>query len=114
MRTMIVKDPSKLTKLEIWFPKYSSAYTELEERCVLLAKYKVDAGSPVLIVEFTKAKHLMGQRYCIPRHEVQSMKVDSNGKIPVYIVPMSRLYTYDTVADVKETVNKLFPSKEEE
>jgi hypothetical protein len=111
---MIVKNPNALTKLEIWFPKYSSAYTELEERVVLLAKYKVDAGSPVLIIEFTKAKHLMRQRYCIPRHEVQTMKVDSNGKIPVYIVPMSRLYTYDTVEDVKQTVDELFFYKKED
>jgi hypothetical protein len=109
---MILRAPHLLTKLEVWFPRYHDQYEDGKERVVLLAKYKVDAASPVIIVEFTKAKHLIGQRYCIPKKEAQSFSLDSNGKIPCYVVPMSRLYTFNQVDEIKEIVATLFPQKE--
>lgn len=112
MKTMIVKNPNVLTNLDIWSPRYKDKYGELAEPVVLMAKYKVDAASPVIIVTFSKAKHLMGQRYCIPRHEAQAHKLGSNTKIPCYEIPLSHLYTFNTVDEIKKTVNMLFPGQD--
>lgn len=101
---MIFKDPKALTRLEIWSPRYKDKHGDLAEPVVLLAKYKVDASSPWIIIEFTKAKHLKGQRYCVRRLVAQACKLDSNTKIPCYAVPLSRLETWDTVEDIKNTV----------
>lgn len=100
---MIFNRPELLTHLDIWAPRYSDQY-EGGERVALLAKYKVDQASPWIIIEFTKAKHLLGQRYCIKRSDVQSCKLDSNTKIPCYSVPMSKLEHWETVNEIKNTV----------
>lgn len=105
---MIFKTPHILTKIEVWFPKYSTKYTDLKERVALLACYKVDGGSPWIIVEFTKAQHLKGQRYCIKRSDAQACPVVMNGNkktaIPCYEVPMSKLENWDTVDEVKQVI----------
>lgn len=98
------------TVLDIWMPRYSSAYTETGERVALLACYKVDHGHPWIVVEFTKAKHLIGQRYCISREEARRCPVDSNGKIACYAVPMSKLQPYDTADEIMQTINDIWPS----
>ena len=100
---MIFKTPSHLTKLEIWAPRYSDKYIS-GERVALLAKYKVDAGSPWILIEFTKAKHLQNQRYCIKRSDAQNCAIDTNGKIPCYAVPMSMLETWNTVEEIKQVI----------
>ena len=102
---MIFNKPSLLTHLEIWAPKYSEAHKVGGERVALLAKYKVDAGSPWLIVEFTKAKHLLGQRYCIKKAAAQSCTIDYDQKIPMYAVPMSKLENWTTVVEEKAIIN---------
>lgn len=105
---MIFKRPSMLTKLEVWFPKYSTQYTDKQERVVLLAKYKVDSGSPWIIIEFTKAKHLLGQRYCIKRSDAQEFPTVMNGTkktaIPCYEVPMSKLENWASVDEVNNEI----------
>lgn len=106
---MIFKNPHLLTHLDVWAPKYSTQYLPEGERVVLLACYKVDNASPWIIIEFTKAKHLIGQRYCVSRKVVRDCVVASNTKIPCYSVQMSKLERWDTVEEVKEIVNKLFP-----
>lgn len=90
------------TILDVWFPRYSSAYTETGERVALLAKYKVEQSTPILIVEFTKAKHLKGQRYAIRRSNVMKFPLDSNGKIPCYAVPMSAFESYSIYGEMIE------------
>lgn len=105
---MIFKNPSLLTTLDIWTPRYSDQYKD-GERVALLAKYKVDAGSPWIIVKFTKAKHLIGQRYCIKRSDAQQCKLDTNGKIPCYAVPMSKFEHYETVQEINGIIDELFP-----
>lgn len=100
---MIFNKPHLLTKLEIWTPRYSDAYKD-GERVALLAKYKVDQASPWILVEFTKAKHLNGQRYCIKRVDAQRCNLDTNGKIPCYAVPMSKFENWDTVQEVKSII----------
>lgn len=104
---MIINKPHLLTKLEIWMPRYSDMYTD-GERVALLACYKVDNASPIILVEFTKAKHLKGQRFCIERKKAQSFRVDNNGKIACYAVPMSAFEGWDTAQEVIEIANLLF------
>ena len=103
---MIFNKPHVLTRMEIWSPRYKDKHGELAEPIVLLACYKVDAASPWIIIEFTKAKHLMGQRYCVQRSVAQSCKRDSNTKIPCYAVPMSKLEHWDTSEEVKRVIDE--------
>lgn len=105
MKTFSKDEPR--TVLDIWYPRYSSQYTDIGEKVALLAKYKVDAAAPWVIVEFTQAKHLLGQRYCVRRRDAQACRIDSNGTIPCYAVPMSKLEPYDLASEVKDTVEEL-------
>lgn len=98
---MIVTEAYRHTKLDIWYPKYSAQYTDTQDRVVLLSKYKVDHGTPIILINFTKAKHLMGQRYCISRGKAQKYPVESNGKIECYSVPMSALDTWEKASEQK-------------
>lgn len=100
-----------MTKLEIWWPKYSAKYDlEYGEKVALLHRQKVYNGSPVIIVEFTKAKDLAGQRFAIMRKDCLEHEIGTNGAEPnnMYIVPMSHLEPWETVAEIKELVNNLF------
>lgn len=105
---MIINKPHLVTKLPIWAPRYSDAYTDTDERVALLAQYKVQQATPVLIVEFTKAKHLAGQRFAILREKAMSYPLDSNGKIPCYAVPMSAFENWETGQEVSEIAESLF------
>lgn len=105
---MIIKDPSMLTTMEIWQPKYSAAYEDGGERVALLAKYKVEHATPVILVTFTKAKHLEGQRFCITKEEAMRYPVDSNGKIPCIAVPMSALKGWETMQEVHDLATNIF------
>ncbi len=105
---MTIRNPALLTVLPIWAPRYSSAYTESRERVALLSKQKVDFATPVVLVKFTRAKHLEGQRYCILKETAQSYPVDSNGVIPCYAVPMSAFESWETHQEVAEIANSLF------
>lgn len=105
---MIINKPHFCTKLDIWAPRYSDAHTDLSERVALLAQYKVAQSSPVIIVNFTKAKHLAGQRFCIKKEDVLRCPVDSNGKIPCYAVPMSAFESWETGQEVNEIAMSIF------
>lgn len=108
----LIHKPHLLTRLEIWAPKYSTAYTDTEERVALLAKYKVDYASPVIIVEFTKAKHLMFQRFCIDREKAKSFPLESNTKIPCYAVPMSAFEPYELATELRDEAFSVFEERE--
>ena len=97
-----------LTKLEIWQPRYSSTYTDTKERVALLACYKVNQATPIILIEFTKAKHLLGQRFAITREKATSYPVDTNGKINCYAVPMSAFSNWETQAGVYQMANNMF------
>jgi hypothetical protein len=105
---VIFKRPDLLTHLDIWAPRYSDKYKEGGEWVALLACYKVDQASPWIIIEFTKAKHLIGQRYCIPRKLAQDCPIDSNSKIRCYAVPLKKMEHWDTVEETKAIVEELF------
>lgn len=106
---MIINKIHQCTRLEVWFPRYSDQYKDTTEKVALLAQYKVDQASPVIIVDFTKAKHLKGQRYCIFKQEAMKFPIDSNGKIPCYAVPMSAFETWETGAEARAIAFELFP-----
>jgi len=109
---MIFKNPHILTKIQVWTPRYHDKKDGDGEWIVLLAKYKVDNASPWILVEFTKAKHLMGQRFCIKRSDAQTYRIEKNGKkasaIDCYAVPISKLERWDTVEEVKQIVERIF------
>lgn len=93
---MIINKPYMHTKIQIWSPKYSSMHGIQEEPVVLISKSKVDHATSPFIVEFTKAKHLMGQRFAIYRGKAQACPLSSNGKISCYEVPLSLLESWQT------------------
>jgi len=101
---MIFNYPHRLTKLEVWFPKYSTQYSDVGEKVALLHKDKVDHATGWFLVEFTKAKHLEGQRFCISKKKAQSCPVGTNGKAPMYEVPMSMLEDWGTASEVKQVI----------
>lgn len=109
---MILKDPSKLTTLDIWAVRYKEQSKGTGEWEVLINDYHVDNAhaSPVVIVTFSKAKHLQGQRYCIKRSDITSspteMHKSKQGRpIRRYVVPFSKLEGYDTAQEVKDIIN---------
>lgn len=105
---MTINKPHICTRLDIWFPRYSSAYTDTGERVALLSKDKVDHATPVFIVNFTKAKHLLNQRFAITREDAMRFPIDSNGKIPCYAVPMSAFEHWESAAEVAAIANSIF------
>lgn len=106
MKSTILKKTDHPSTMVIWFPRYSDAYKESQERVALLAKYKVDSSQPHIIVEFSKAKHLIGQRYHIKRSEAMTYPLDNNGKIPCYAVPMSAFDYYEWASEVRDAAFK--------
>lgn len=106
---MIFRQPHLLTKLEIWSPRYSSKYNKEGEWVALLAKYKVQQASPWILIEFSRAPHLKGLRFCIKRSEAETYPIETNGRIEVYAIPMSELEQWDTAEEVKAVALSLFP-----
>lgn len=101
---MIIKHPEMCTKLEIWAPKYH-ADNGWE---VWLHKVKTDHATGTIIIDFTKAKHLAGQRHAILKSEAQKYPVGSNGKAPMYRVPYSALESWSSAREVAETAKSIF------
>ena len=102
---MIINQPGLTTKLEIWAPKY---HTETGGYEVWLHKRKVDFGTPQIIIEFTKAKHLAGQRFAIMKKQAMSYPVGTNGKAPMYRVPIDDLESWESAKEVAETAINIF------
>lgn len=102
--SIIIKQPHLCSILEVWHPKYSTKWGD--EMVVLLNKRKVDFGSPVLIIRFTKAKAFMqeGQRFAIKKIDAQRCEVGSNGTAPMYIVPLSKLEYWSSVKEIYDTI----------
>lgn len=107
--TMIIKSPHLCTTLDIWQPKYGTQSGGWE---VWLSKFKIRYASPVIIIKFTKAKHLIGQRFAVRRQDVEQSPVGTNGKIQVYRVPFEKLEPYETPADIRNVVEEIFTQGE--
>lgn len=102
---MIIAKPHLCTKVQIWNPKYNTDSGDWE---VWISQRKVTYGSPVIIVEFTKAKHLIGQRFCVRRQDVERSEVGTNGRIPVYKLPFDKLEGYDLASEIRDLAINLF------
>lgn len=105
---MIIHKPHLCTKMEVWTPRYKDKHRDYGEYVALLHKNKVDFASPVILIEFTKAKHLAGQRFCITREQAQKHEVGTNGVAPMYIVPMSHFEQWETAQEVRDLAFSLF------
>jgi hypothetical protein len=67
--------------IEIWAPRY-------KDDVVLIAQRKVSDNN---VIVFTKAKHLLGQKYYVSEADIRAATLETNGKIPCYAVPMNKL-----------------------
>lgn len=74
--------PAKI--IEVWQPRY-------RDRTVLLAKYKISTHN---IVKITKSNSHNGEYY-VDGKTVSKYPIESNGKIPVYAVPIDELVVYE-------------------
>ena len=79
--------------IKIWQPRY-------KDNVCLIATYNVMPGDN--IVYFTNAKHLLGKEYYITGKDITSCPLDSNGKVPCYAVPMSKLQLVRDKNDVQQ------------
>lgn len=104
---MIISKVHLLTKLIVFAPRYKDQYGKLGEPVALLHQKKVDFASPVILVEF-KAKHLLGQRFCIKKAEAQKHVIGSNGVAPMYEIPMSHFDSWESAQEVLDLTKILF------
>ncbi len=102
---MIIKKPWLCSQLDIWSPKYHTDSSEWE---AWLSKAKVYHASPIILVRFTKAKHLIGQRFAITRTEAQKCREVNNGRIACLAIPMSKLEHWESAEEIVDNANKLF------
>lgn len=94
---MIIKNPYQLTKLQVWQPRY-------KDGVALLSVGKVNRATPVILIEFTKAKHLAGQRFCIERKKAMNCPIGTNGTIECYAVPMKLLEGWETYNEINAKI----------
>jgi hypothetical protein len=104
---MIIHKPHHCTKLDIWTPRYSDKFSQ-GESVALIAQYKVQQASPVIIINFSKSKHLASQRFCITRDKAMRQPLDTNGKIPCYAIPMSQFERWESAQEVHDVAMGLF------
>ena len=107
---MMIKNPHLCTKLEVWTPRYSDKWSN-GEYVALLHKSKVHHASSTIIIEFTKAKHLQGQRFAITRDIVQACPLTSNkrsGELNMYAVPMSKFDSWESYKEVHDKAIHIF------
>jgi hypothetical protein len=107
---VIITKPHLCTRLGVWEPKYSAKYADYGEAVALLHKRKVDFASPIIIVEFPKAKHLQGQRFAIRKKDAQKHELGDNGSAPMYIIPMSHFESWESGREVSQTAFGIFSS----
>lgn len=110
---MIIHRLDLCTKLDVWKPKYSAKYGEAGEEVALLHKRKVDFGSPIIVVNFPRAKHLQGQRFCIRKQDAQKHEVGNNGKARMYLIPMSHFQPWELASEVRDLALSLFEDEED-
>lgn len=105
---MIIHKAYMCTRMQVWTPRYHDKKDGGGEYMALLHKNKVDFASPVIIVEFTKAKHLAGQRFAIRKQVAQKCEVGTNGKAPMYLVPMSKFEPWSDAREIRDLAEGLF------
>ena len=81
-----------LNYFQIWQPRY-------HDKRVLLAKHRVGTHNKIV---FTKAPSMGTQPYYVSGKEVKKYKLESNGSIPCYAVPVSSLEPLEITNDIRE------------
>lgn len=105
---MIINKPHLVTHMDVWTPRYKDKYRDYGEYVALLHKKKVDFATGVIIVTFTKAKHLQGQRFCIKRSDAMQHEVGTNGSADMYIIPMSHFEQWETAQEIHDLAMAAF------
>lgn len=111
---MIVTKRTLTTTIDLWYPRYNDKYTATGERCFLPACYKVRGGANVIIIEFSKAKHMLGLRFAMKRSDIMKYPEVSNGSISCYAVPESKWEPVETPEDIYKIIEELWPSEEKQ
>lgn len=78
---MILDKFTQCAYFEIWQPRY-------HDQTVMLAKRKVGTHNKIV---FTKAPSMGTEPYYISGNTVKKCKLDNNGAIPCYAVPIDKL-----------------------
>ena len=88
---MILDKYTQMSYFEIWHPRY-------HDQRVLLAKRKVGKHNKIV---FTKAPTLGDKPYYISGAKIKRFKIENNGKIDCYAVPLDELepleYTVNSI-----------------
>jgi hypothetical protein len=101
----VIKNPHMQQKLEVWAPKYDSTSLTQDygEQVVLIHKGKVFHGeSEYILVEFTKAKHLVGLRFAIKRDYAKKHATGTNKKAAMLEIPMSHFKAWESALEERE------------
>ena len=93
--------------MQVWTPRYHDKSDGGGEYVALLHKNKVDFATPYIIIEFTKAKHLQGQRFAISKQYAQQHEIGTNGKAPMYLIPMSHFEDWISGSEVVDEIKNL-------
>lgn len=93
--------------MDIFTPRYHDK-KDNGSWTVLLACYKVQGASPIIIFTFSKAKHLQGVRKAMKRIDVMKYPLGTNGKIPCYEVPYDDLETWESESELQEIALNIF------
>lgn len=115
---MTIANPHHLTKIQIWAPKYSTKYSEEKQWVVWPLKRKVDRATGTILIEFTRAKHLIGRRFCVSKNKLLKCPVRYNGTDYCYEILFSELEEWQTPQEADlAAVNEIFsrpPQKDEQ
>lgn len=106
---MIINSPHLCTYIEVWAPLYHTKYRKYGEAVALVHRDKVYRSSAVIIINFTRAKHLSGQRFCILREDAMKHEIGTNGAEPdnMYIIPMSHLDGWQSGREISEIARSI-------
>lgn len=102
---MIITKNTSYTVIPIWSPKYSTKYGEEQEWCLLPAVYKVQQATNIIVCEITKAKHILGYRYCMTRKQAMTYPQVSNNSIMCYEIPMSHFENFETPEEIWQVID---------
>ena len=105
---MLLTDKTIYTTIDLWYPRYNDKYTATGERCFLPAVYKVKGGANIIVIKFSKAKHMAGLRFCMKRSDIMTYPIETNGTIDVYAVPESKWEEVENDS-IWRTINELWP-----
>jgi len=100
---------------KVFTPRYKDK-NEVGQWICLIPVYKVEQGTAWQKIEFTKAKHLMGKRYCIDKKEVMEhctiaqIKNKQGGFTGMYEIPESLWHSWQTQAEDNDTIRETIVS----